>query len=179
MCFVVLIVSIILFQVEARLFVKMSMLWGGGAVLLWVLFSAYLGVQIIKYQQQSALHPQHIMMLQQQGRFHPLLLPMAIVRMLAGALLVVPGFFTDSLAIMMCVPPITFWVAGRFINQLNVQNINRWMPQNQQGEWSQQDHWHQNDDHDYEDESDYAREAEDVVIKVQGRVVPDDEETPS
>ena len=45
----------------------------------------------------------------------------AFLRMAAGLLLLVPGFFSDGIAILLMVPPVARWLAGRFTPPVHMQ----------------------------------------------------------
>jgi UPF0716 family protein affecting phage T7 exclusion len=149
------------------MFAKMNMIWGGGLVFFWVLATAFIGMKLVQHQQRI-MQPHTIMQLQQQGRFHPLMIPMSIIRIIASFLLMIPGFFTDSIAIAMYFPPITMWLANRFMHKLSMQQLNRWMPsQNQQSQ-----HNSENESWGYTSNKD----PNEVIIEVEGRVVDESDD---
>ena len=174
---IIFIASLLLIKIESALMSYMSMSLGGSGVLFWVVMSFFMGSRLIQYQ-QKLLQPQNILHLQQQGRFTPLFLPMTIVRMLASILLIIPGFFTDAIALLAFFPPITALIASVFIRKLTMQQVNHWMPGQegsfQQHSWGEQAHSHYDHTQDEREIDTEDEEASNVVIEVQGRVVSDD-----
>lgn len=56
----------------------------------------------------------------QQGEFATETAAASFLRLIAGLLLIVPGFLTDIVAILLLVPPLRRWVAGWFAQSVQV-----------------------------------------------------------
>lgn len=90
--------------IEIWLFVEVGRLVGALPEILLVIASAILGVILIRHQGFAVVHRLRVA----ASRGEPLALPMleSIALLVAGLLLIVPGFLTDLLAILLLLPPL-------------------------------------------------------------------------
>ena len=112
--------------IEIALFVTV-----GGWLGLWptmaiVIGTAFLGVFVIRQQGFRAMSDMQAAM---QGIQSPLS-PMAnsALVMMAGFLLILPGFFTDSLGLLLLFPPMRQWIVGRMSGRIGANRQRRAAP---------------------------------------------------
>lgn len=103
---------------EIALFVQIGGEIGVGATILWVLLSAVLGVWVMRRQGAAAMTDlqRAVEEFRDPGR------PMAhgALIMLGGGLLVLPGFLTDALGILLLIPPVRALLLRRLGRQVRV-----------------------------------------------------------
>ena len=98
----VLLLFIALPLIEIALFIAIGGQIGVGATLALILLSALLGASILRGQQARA-----IAMMQGGLRIEPgTFLAQGAFRVLAGLLLILPGFLTDALGLVLLIPPL-------------------------------------------------------------------------
>lgn len=86
--------------IEIALFIWIGSAIGVGMTLLLILLSAVLGVSILRGQQARALE-----MMQNRMRFDPgTALAQGAFRAVSGILLILPGFLTDALGLVLLIP---------------------------------------------------------------------------
>lgn len=90
--------------IEIALFVQIGGEIGVGATILWVLLSAVLGIWVMRRQGLAAMTD----LQRAVEEFRDPAQPMAhgAMIMLGGGLLVLPGFFTDALGILLLIKPV-------------------------------------------------------------------------
>lgn len=107
--------------VEIALFVTLGSALGLGLTLLWVLGTGVLGVAILRGQG-----------MQTAGRLRAgmasLRNPLAAagsdaLRMLAGVLLVLPGFLTDALGLLLLIPPLRLLLIALIVRRFGVTSM--------------------------------------------------------
>ena len=103
---------------EIYLLIQVGQVIGAGWTVLLVVLTAVIGVWLLRIQGLSTL-------LRAQQRLHDNELPareilegMALV--VAGALLLTPGFFTDAVGFLLLFPPTRIWLAGRIAERMVV-----------------------------------------------------------
>ncbi|AGT10464.1 FxsA family protein [Paracoccus aminophilus] len=90
--------------IEIALFVVIGGEIGVWATLAWVVLSAIAGMALIRFQgQQAALDLQQSL---QELRNPSQPMAQRSFKMLAGMLLILPGFFTDALGLLLLLPPV-------------------------------------------------------------------------
>lgn len=90
--------------VEIYLFFKIGAEIGPLAVIVWLLGAAFFGVNILRYLGATAMLNAARQL--QTGAAPAQTLADALVKAIAAVLLVIPGFATDFLAILLFVPPV-------------------------------------------------------------------------
>lgn len=91
---------------EIAMFIAVGSKIGVGMTLLLILLSAMLGVAILRGQQSRALAMMQGALRVSPGSF----LAQGAFRAVAGVLLIVPGFVTDIVALLLLVPPLQGWI---------------------------------------------------------------------
>ena len=100
---------------EISLLIKVSSAIGGFKTILFVIFTAVLGAYLVK-QQGLATY----MRFQQEanaGRIPAQQMLEGLALLLAGAVLLTPGFFTDAIGFALLVPPIRQWAIRSFLSR--------------------------------------------------------------
>lgn len=90
--------------VEIALFVQIGGAIGVGATILWVLLSAVLGLWVMRRQGMAAMADLRRAVEEFRDPAQPIAHGALI--MLGGGLLLLPGFLTDALGILLLVPPV-------------------------------------------------------------------------
>jgi UPF0716 protein FxsA len=90
--------------IEIVLFIQVGGRLGVGLTLLWLLISAVLGVLVIRVQGLLSVYRVRGALARGQLPAMEMLESLALV--LAGILLIVPGFFTDFLALLLLIRPL-------------------------------------------------------------------------
>jgi UPF0716 protein FxsA len=104
--------------IEIALFVTV-----GGWLTLWptlaiVLGTGVLGVFVMRLQGLRAMSDMQIAMKTMQNPMSPMANSAMI--MVAGILLILPGFLTDTLGLLLLIPFVRHWVIGRFAGKMRV-----------------------------------------------------------
>ena len=104
--------------IEILLFIEI-----GGAIGTWetigiVIATAFLGVFAIRSQGRHAMA--EILSDVRQQRAPKRALAEATLLMVAGLMLIMPGFFTDTIGILLLIPPIRGALAGRIADQMQI-----------------------------------------------------------
>lgn len=107
--------------IEIALFVLLGDLVGVVPVLLGVLVTALLGSFIIRRQGLSLLL--EIRQLTAQGRMPARQMAEGVMLAVAGALLLTPGYFTDTIGFLLLVPPIRQWLYAYLASKITVVEV--------------------------------------------------------
>lgn len=104
--------------IEIALFVTV-----GGWLTLWptlaiVIGTAFLGVFIMRQQGLRAMSDMQNAMRDMQNPVSPMAHNALI--MMAGLLLMLPGFLTDSLGLLLLIPPLRQWVINHFVGRIGI-----------------------------------------------------------
>lgn len=100
----VLIPFVLLPIVEIALFIQIGGEIGVAATILWVLLSAAIGMAVMRRQGAAAMADLQRAVAEFRDPAQPIAHGALIV--LGGGLLVLPGFFTDALGILLLIPPL-------------------------------------------------------------------------
>lgn len=107
--------------IEIALFILLGDLVGVVPVLLGVLVTAVLGSLIIRRQGVSLLL--EIRQLTAQGQMPARQMAEGVMLAVAGALLLTPGYFTDTLGFLLLVPPLRHWLYGYLASKITVVEV--------------------------------------------------------
>lgn len=99
-----LILLLLLPALEIYLFIKIGAEIGALAVVVWLIGAAFFGVNILRYLGTTAMLNAARQL--QTGGAPAQTLADALVKAVAAVLLVIPGFATDFLAILLFIPPV-------------------------------------------------------------------------
>lgn len=116
--------------IEIFVMIEVGSAIGAGWTILLMLLTAVAGMAIVRRQGMAALADLQASL----GELRDPGLPVAhgALIMLAGALLIVPGFVTDALGAMLLVPPLRDWLMRRIGRRVTVVNAG-WTPRRQPG----------------------------------------------
>ncbi len=90
--------------IEIYLFIKIGTEIGALSTILLIVFTAVVGVALLRHQGLSTL--QNVQRQMQQGQIPAVGLLEGIMLFFAGALLLTPGFFTDTIGFIILIPAI-------------------------------------------------------------------------
>lgn len=90
--------------VEIALFVVIGGKIGVGATLLWVVLSAVIGVALLRHESREAAQDLQQSLQQMRDLNRPI--GDRTLKMLGAVLLILPGFFTDFLGLLLLIPPV-------------------------------------------------------------------------
>lgn len=97
-------------MLEIYLLIKVGSLIGALPTILLVIFTAVLGAFLMRVQGFSTL--QKVRLALSRGEVPATTLLEGLLLMVAGVLLLIPGFFTDTLGFLLLVPPLRRRLAG-------------------------------------------------------------------
>lgn len=102
--------------IEIALFIWVGSAIGVGLTLLLILLSAMLGVSILRGQQARAME-----MMQNRMRVEPgTLLAQGAFKAVSGILLILPGFLTDTIGLLLLIPQLQRAIVGTLAARANV-----------------------------------------------------------
>jgi UPF0716 protein FxsA len=114
--FRILLISFLLIPlIEIYLLIKVGGLIGAIPTISLVVFTAVLGSLIIRFQGFSVLHRVRITLA--NGDVPAIELLEGVVLLLAGAMLLTPGFFTDTIGFLCLIPSLRQWLIMWFIKR--------------------------------------------------------------
>ncbi len=119
--------------VEIYLLIQVGQVIGAIWTVLLVVLTAVIGVSLLKIQGLSTLDRAQRKMQENQLPAHEMLEGLGLV--VAGALLLTPGFFTDAVGFFLLVPPARIWLVRAVASRLVVKTSVH----------AQQNHYRQND----------------------------------
>lgn len=108
----------LLAYIEITLFIKVAHVMGVAITLLLVIFTSCVGVSLVRNQGMKT-----IMQMQQklaQGESPAVEMVKSVSLVLAGFLLLIPGFFTDFLGLMLLLPPVQKSLTLKLMPHLNI-----------------------------------------------------------
>lgn len=105
--------------IEITLFVQLGSVFGAGWILFGIVASAVLGVWLVRRQGQGVLAELQRSLNRQADPSEPL--ANGAMLLLAGVLLIIPGFFTDTLGFLLLIPQLREkmfrWLRARVVIQ--------------------------------------------------------------
>lgn len=127
---------------EIYLLISMGRVIGAGATILVVVFTAVLGAWLLRLQGLGTLA--RVQAASQAGQLPAVELVEGLILLVAGALLLTPGFFTDALGFLSLVPSIRRRLAEGLItralrNPATVVNVRTRGPQTIEGTYRRED----------------------------------------
>ena len=102
--------------VEIYLLIQVGQVIGALWTVLLVVLTAVIGVWLLKIQGMSTLQRAQQKMQNGQMPAQEMLEGLGLV--LAGAFLLTPGFFTDSIGFLLVLPPTRAWLVGKLVAQM-------------------------------------------------------------
>ena len=118
MAFPILLIAFIIVPiVEITLLIKVGSAIGIGTTILVVIFTAVLGAYLVKQQGFATIHAVQKEM--NEGRMPAMQMAEGIALLLAGAVLLTPGFITDAFGFALLTPPIRKGLINWFISRSN------------------------------------------------------------
>lgn len=104
--------------VEIYLLIQVGQVIGAGWTILLVVLTAVIGVALLRLQGLSTLHRAQRKMQQNELPAIEILEGMGLL--VAGALLLTPGFFTDAIGFLLLFPPTRRWLVGGIAERMIV-----------------------------------------------------------
>lgn len=101
---------------EIYLLIQMGQVIGAPWTILLVVLTAVIGVRLLKIQGVSTLMRAQQKMQSGQAPAQEMLEGLGLV--LAGAFLLTPGFFTDTLGFLLLIPPTRAWLVSRLVAKM-------------------------------------------------------------
>lgn len=102
--------------IEIYLLIQVGQVIGAGWTIFLVVLTAVIGVALLKHQGLSMLNRAQLKMKQNELPAREILEGMGLV--VAGALLLTPGFFTDSIGFLLLFPPTRIWLVSAIASRL-------------------------------------------------------------
>ncbi len=112
--------------VEIYLLIQVGQVIGAGWTILLVVLTAVIGVWLLRIQGLSTLTRAQQKLQENELSAREILEGMGLV--VAGALLLTPGFFTDAVGFLLLFPPTRIWLAGRIAERMIVSAAARQHP---------------------------------------------------
>ncbi len=109
------ILLLLLPAVEIYLFIKVGAEIGALAVVVWLVGAAFVGINILRYLGATAMLNAARQL--KTGAAPAQMLADALVKAIAAVLLIIPGFATDVLAILLFIPPIRKSLLKRWVSK--------------------------------------------------------------
>lgn len=113
-------IFVVLPLVELFVMIEVGSVIGAGWTILLILLTAMLGMVIVRRQGMAALAELQAGFAEMRDPARPIAHGALI--MLAGGLLIVPGFVTDALGALLLVPPLRDWLMRRLGRHVTVVN---------------------------------------------------------
>jgi UPF0716 protein FxsA len=104
--------------IEIYLLIQVGQVIGAGWTIFLVVFTAVIGVWLLRIQGLSTLTRAQQKMQQGELPAREILEGMGLV--VAGALLLTPGFFTDTVGFFLLFPPTRIWLVSRIASRMVV-----------------------------------------------------------
>jgi UPF0716 protein FxsA len=117
---------------EIYLLIQVGGVIGAGWTVFLVVFTAVIGVWLLRIQGISTLMRAQQRLQNNEMPAQEMLEGMGLV--VAGALLLTPGFFTDTIGFLLLFPPTRMWLIGRIVSRMVVSG-----PVHMQGHASRRD----------------------------------------
>jgi UPF0716 protein FxsA len=104
--------------IEIYLLIQVGQVIGAGWTIFLVVFTAVIGVWLLRIQGLSTLTRAQQKLQQNELPAREMLEGMGLV--VAGALLLTPGFFTDTVGFFLLFPPTRVWLVSRIVSRMVV-----------------------------------------------------------
>jgi UPF0716 protein FxsA len=104
--------------IEIYLLIQVGQVIGAGWTIFLVVFTAVIGVWLLRIQGLSTLTRAQQKLQQNELPAQEMLEGMGLV--VAGALLLTPGFFTDTVGFFLLFPPARVWLVSRIVSRMVV-----------------------------------------------------------
>jgi UPF0716 protein FxsA len=104
--------------IEIYLLIQVGQVIGAGWTIFLVVFTAVIGVALLRIQGLSTLNRAQQKLQRNELPARELLEGMGLV--LAGALLLTPGFFTDTIGFLLLFPPTRLWLVSSIASRMVV-----------------------------------------------------------
>lgn len=103
---------------EIYLLIQVGKVIGAGWTVLLVVLTAVIGVALLKHQGLSTLNRAQQKLNENELPAHEILEGMGLL--VAGALLLTPGFFTDAVGFLLLFPPTRIWLVRAIVSRMVV-----------------------------------------------------------
>ena len=112
--------------IEIYLLIEIGGIIGAGWTIFFVVFTAVLGAFLVRAQGFSTIN--RIRTLMNQGQLPAIELIEGLFLLIAGALLLTPGFFTDSVGFVFLTPPLRRWILRYILSKGIIRGSNQTGP---------------------------------------------------
>lgn len=109
--------------IEIYLLIQVGQVIGAGWTIFLVVFTAVIGVGLLRIQGLSTLNRAQRKLQQNELPAREILEGMGLV--IAGALLLTPGFFTDTIGFLLLFPPVRIWLVSNIASRMVVVSSGR------------------------------------------------------
>ena len=125
--------------VEIAILIKIGSIIGAGYTIVLVIGTAFLGVSLLRIQGISTLAKVQANI--SRGQLPATELIEGLILLISGALLLTPGFFTDTIGFLMLVPTLRQRLAETFFVNFMKNRINIRQKQTRNGNIIEGEHW--------------------------------------
>ena len=125
--------------VEIAILIKIGSIIGAGYTIALVIGTAFLGVSLLRIQGISTLAK--VQAIISRGQLPATELIEGLILLISGALLLTPGFFTDTIGFLMLVPTLRQRLAETFFVNFMKNRINIRQKQTRNGNIIEGEHW--------------------------------------
>ena len=125
--------------VEIAIIIKIGSIIGAGYTIALVIGTAFLGVSLLRIQGISTLAKVQVNI--SRGQLPATELIEGLILLISGALLLTPGFFTDTIGFLMLVPTLRQRLAETFFVNFMKNRINIRQKQTRNGNIIEGEHW--------------------------------------
>lgn len=108
--------------IEISLFIQVAHVIGVLLTLILVIFTSLLGISLVKNQGMQNLRQMQEKLLRNENPAKELTRSVSLV--IAGGLLLLPGFFTDFLGLLLLLPPIQRGLTAKLVPMIRVRGFN-------------------------------------------------------
>ena len=130
--------------VEIAILIKIGSIIGAGYTIALVIGTAFLGVSLLRIQGISTLAKVQANI--SRGQLPATELIEGLILLISGALLLTPGFFTDTIGFLMLVPTLRQRLAETFFVNFMKNRINIRQKQTRNGKIIEGEHWDSDSD---------------------------------
>ncbi|MGD2172967.1 MAG: FxsA family protein [Gammaproteobacteria bacterium] len=109
--------------IEIYLLIQVGQVIGAGWTIFLVVFTAVIGVGLLRIQGLSTLNRAQQKLQHNELPAREILEGMGLV--IAGALLLTPGFFTDTIGFLLLFPPVRIWLVSSIASRMVVVSSTR------------------------------------------------------
>lgn len=107
--------------IEISLFIQVAHVIGVLLTLILVIFTSMLGISLVKNQGMQNLRQMQQKLVRNENPAKELTRSVSLV--IAGGLLLIPGFFTDFLGLLLLLPPIQRCLTAKLVSMIRIRGV--------------------------------------------------------